>query len=70
MDPGECFWSVLFGDVLVLMTMNNIGRLQLANLESGVEYIGRADLPFTILIAPIIFWSRYPLERRAGRRIS
>jgi len=26
MDPGECFWSVLFGDVLVLMTMNNIGR--------------------------------------------
>ena len=30
-------------------------------LESGVEYIAHADMPFTILIAPLVFWSRVPL---------
>jgi hypothetical protein len=32
-----------------------------ANIDSGVEVIGRIDLPFTILIAPFVFWSRYPM---------
>ena len=31
------------------------------NIESGVEYIGHADLPFTILIAPLVFWSSHPI---------
>ena len=35
--------------------------LGLINAESGAEYIGHADLPFTILIAPLVFWSRHPL---------
>jgi hypothetical protein len=35
--------------------------LGLMNIESGVEYIGRADLPFTILIAPLVFWSSHPI---------
>jgi len=33
----------------------------LMNLESGAEYIGHADLPFTILIAPLVFWSSHPI---------
>jgi hypothetical protein len=29
--------------------------------ESGAEYIGHIDLPFTILIAPLVFWSSHPI---------
>ncbi len=35
--------------------------LGVLNVESGAEIIGHADFPFTILIAPLVFWSRHPL---------
>ena len=35
--------------------------VSVAQVESGVEIMGRIDLPFTILIAPLVFWSQHPM---------